>query len=249
MKALNHTSLRSRSAGLVLALAMISPVAFAADPASSASNAGNKAADKTASKIEQYRSDDSDMNKAEVKTALAQIDAELDHLDALADAAPTPEIKADAKARYSLLKERRNELKKEFNRARYEAFKSDLQAEKDKASAWAKETFSTKPAATSAANVTSAAADATADKIADYRVDSSDLNKAEVKASLAKLDADIDLLDAKIDAINDPVRKDELKLRLKSLKERRSELNSQFRKARYDALVDDVKSEWNKLVH
>ena len=76
------------------------------------------------------------------------------------------------------------------------------------------------------------------------------MNKAEVaKASLDHLDADIDLLEAKIDAVQDPVRKDELKMRFKALKERRSELGHEFRKARYDALVADVKDEWNKLVH
>ncbi len=235
MKSSYDISFRCRRTGLALALAVFAPALFA-----------DNATDTTAAKIEDYRSNNTEMNKAEVKAALAQIDAELKQLDEMADAAPTAQEKADAKLCYQLLKERRNELKKDFNRARYEAFKSELKAEKDKVSAWAEQVFSTKPAAASA---TTAAAETTADKIAEYRADSSALNKAEVKASLERLDADIDLLEAKIESVSDPVRKEELKAHLKALKERRSELNSDFRKARYDAVVADVKAEWNKVVH
>ena len=238
MKSSPDISFRCRRIGLALALAAFAPTLFA-----------DHAADTTAAKIDDYRSNNTEMNKAEVKAALAQIDAELKQLDEMADAAPTAQEKADAKLRYQLLKERRNELKKDFNRARYEAFKSELKAEKDKVSAWAKQVFSTKPAASSATSATTAAAEITADKIAEYRADSSALNKAEVKASLERLDADIDLLDAKIESVSDPVRKEELKAHLKALKERRSELNTDFRKARYDAILADVKAEWNKVVH
>ena len=247
---ISHPATRQvRRAGFTLALVAFVPALFAAEPSEAAAKAGNKAADKTAEKIEAYRASDTEMNKAEVKAALDQIDAELRHLASLADAAPSAMQKAEAQGRYEVLKERRAALKKEFTRARYEAFKADLKAETDRVSAWARETFSTPPAATAAVNDTAAAADATAARIADYRQDATDVNKAEVKASLDRLDADIDLLDAKIDAVSDSVRRDELKVRLKALKERRSELNSEFRKARYDALVADVKAEWNKLVN
>ena len=250
MKLLPQVTVQTRQAGLALVLAAFVPaLLLASEPAKAADKAGNKAADQTAEKIEDYRAHDTEMNKAEVKAALASIDAELRHLDELADAAPTPAEKADAKVRYAALKDRRDELKKEFNRARYEAFKADLRAESEKASAWAKETFSTKPAANSAASATAATADDAAVKIADYRNDATDVNKAEVKASLDRLDADIDLLKAKIEAVTDPVRKDELTARFQALKDRRAELNREFRKARYDALVADVKAEWNKLVH
>lgn len=250
MKLLHPATGQARRAGLALALAAFAPaLLLASDPVTAADKAGNKAADQTADKIEDYRTHDTEMNKAEVKAALAAIDAELNHLDALADNAPTPLEKADAKARYHALKDRRNELKQEFTRARYEAFKADLKTESDKAAAWARETFATKPAANSAAAATAATADATAEKIADYRNDASEVNQAEVKASLDRLDADIELLQAKIEAVTDPVRKDELKARFQALKDRRAELNSAFRRARYDALVADVKAEWNKLVH
>ncbi len=95
---------------------------------------------------------------------------------------------------------------------------------------------------------TKPAADNASSKIDDYRNDATDINKAEVKAALERLDSDIKLLAAKIDAIAEPVRKQELTERLEALKERRKELNREFRKARYDALVADVKAEWNQLV-
>ena len=93
------------------------------------------------------------------------------------------------------------------------------------------------------------AADNASSKIDDYRNNATDINKAEVKAALERLDSDIKLLAAKIDAIAEPVRKQELTERLKVLKERRKELNREFRKARYDALAADVKAEWDQLVH
>lgn len=232
----------------LLVLAVLVPALRGEEPVAATAKAGDKAAGQTATKIDSYKQAPTELSKAEVKAALAQIDAELEHLDRLADAAPTPELKADAQTRYAALKERRNTLRQEFNTARYEVFKADLQAEKDRLSAWAKETFQTKPAASSALNATTATADRTAEKIAEYRTESTDLNKAEVTASLARLDADIDLLAVKISAItNDPGRKAELDRRLQALKERRGALNSEFRRARYDALVADVKAEWDKL--
>lgn len=237
------------SLSLALAVLSASPAAFGKDAVESTEKAGNKAANKAADKIDDYRGNNSEMNKAEVKIALAQIDSELDHLDRLADSAPTPEQKADIKARYKALKERRKDLGSDFTRARYEAFKADLKVETDKVSDWSKDTFHNKPAASASSSATSMAASNTADKISDYRDNSSDVNKAEVKASLARLNADIDLLEAKIDAVQDPVRKDELKQNLRAIKERRDELKSDFRKARYDALVADVKGQWNKLTN
>lgn len=86
-------------------------------------------------------------------------------------------------------------------------------------------------------------------KIDNYRADSSDVNKAEAKAALERLDADLDLLEAKIDSITVQARKQEFTNRLKVLKERRKELNREFRKARYDALASDVKTEWSELTN
>jgi hypothetical protein len=104
---------------------------------------------------------------------------------------------------------------------------------------FAGETAPTKPAEN--------AADSASSKLDRYRNENTDLNKAEVKAALERLDSDLKLLSAKIDVISEPARKQELTQRLKALKERRSELNREFRKARYDALVADVQAEWDQI--
>ena len=250
MKSFNLLSHRLRATGLRLALVACVPALLAAaDPAPGGANAASKAPGKTVAKIDDSRSDEPETNQAETKAALAQIDADLDRLDRLADTAAAPAQKAEAKARYAALNDRRNELKKQFTRARFETLKADLRAEMDGIATTAKETVTPPAPGPGAPNITSATAESASEKIAIYRVDASTANKADVKAALARLDADIEMLDATIDSIADPASKSTLRVRFKALKERRSELNSEFRKARYDALVADVKDEWNKLVH
>jgi uncharacterized protein (DUF1786 family) len=124
-----------------------------------------------------------------------------------------------------------------------------MKTEWDKASSWTKDTFSNKPAASSSAREVSESADATAKKISDYRVDSNDVTKADVKSALARLDVDIQLLESRIAAVSDPQRKAELTARLNGYKARREELKKDFRQARFQALVDDVKGEWDKLTN
>lgn len=130
MKSLHLVPFQARRAGLALVLVAFAPaLLLASDPV--------KAASPTADKIADVRPDDPAANKAEFKaTALTSIDAELSHLEKLLEAAPTPEAKDDAKAHFAALKDRRDELKSEFTRSRYEAFKATLKEECDKASAW-----------------------------------------------------------------------------------------------------------------
>jgi hypothetical protein len=247
MKSLPRLLSTARPALAAVLVASLGPALHAADPADASAKAGAKAADHAASRIEDFRADRSDLSKAEVKAALDSIDAELDHLERLADAAPTPAQKDAIKARHDELEARRDDLKSQFTSAKYQAFKADLKAEVDKASAWARDTFSNQPAASRAASDVASSADRAAEKIADYRNESSDLRKAEVKAALARLDVDIDLLAAKIDTVADADRKAELKARLENYRKRRAELNGEFRSARFDALASDVKAEWNRL--
>src|SRR5437868_2035592 len=77
-------------------------------------------------------SDIAQANGDAAKTALRQLDAEIDRIDALVDSAPTPEEKAAAKARLDVLKERRDELRKNYVSARYDQLKADVHAEADR---------------------------------------------------------------------------------------------------------------------
>lgn len=218
-----------------------------------------------------------DAKGAAYKAQLKALDVELDRLDELLDNAPTPEEKATAKARIQVLKDRRSELRKDYVQAKYDGLKADVKTEYNKASAWTKKTFSSSPEskldrklddasdkakdvahdtakaarelkADVGAAVTPAAVATSAD-IAAYKMSPTDENKADVKASLALVDTEIKRLEDRVDALPKGDERDATKLRVKALKDRRSELSSDFRKARYDALKADVKAEWNKLVH
>lgn len=211
------------------------------------------------------------------KAQLKELDLELDRLDDLLDHAPTPEEKATAKARIDILKERRSELRKNYVQARYDGLKADVKIEYNKASAWTKKTFSSSREsklerkmdhaadkakdvahntaqaareikADASAAVTPAAVATSAD-IAAYKMNPTDQAKADVKASLEILDTEINRLEERADNLPKGNERDATKARVKALKDRRSELSSDFRKARYDTLKADVKAEWNQLVH
>lgn len=245
-----HT-LQTLRAGILLAVSaaavLTAPTVRAGDPAQQAAKAGDKAATRAADQITDYREESSDVTKAKIESSFAQIDAELAHLDALADSAPDETQKREARVRHTALRERRDLLKKNYNQARYDAFKADVKLEFDRVSGWAKDTFSSRPAANTAAAAAANHADRTSDEIANYRDNANAATKAEVKAALARLDADIAKFELRIDAVADPARKTALQLRLKELKERRQALGREFAQARFDALVADVKTEWSKL--
>ena len=210
-------------------------------------------------------------------TQLKALDVELDRLDELLDHAPTPNEKTSATARVQVLKDRRSELRKDYVQAKYDGLKADVKIEYNKVAAWTKQTFSSSPEsklkrkldevseqtkdvahdtaqaaremkADARAAVTPAAVATSADLIA-YKLNPTDEKKADVKASLALVDTEIDRLETRVDNLPKGDERDATKARVKALKERRSELASDFRKARYEALIADVKAEWNKLVH
>lgn len=210
-----------------------------------------------------------------IKVMLKDLDREIDRLDEMIESAPAGEEKATAKLRLASLKSRRAELRKSYAQSRYDGLRADVKTEYGKVAAWTKKTFSSsaesklerkmdragdkmKEAADDTAQAaremkagartaTNASNVATTADIAAYKVNPSDENKADVKASLATLDAEIDRLEARVDNLPKGNERDSTKLRVKALKDRRSELASNFRKARYDALKADISSEWNKI--
>ena len=198
------------------------------------------------------------------KAALKELDVEIDHVDALIDNAPTPEDKAAAKARLAVLKDRRSELRKTYVSARYDELKADVRAEANRVSAWTKRTFTKDPAEKAADDAKDAVKDAkhaakeagdsayahansvgaTVD-LAAYKLRPTDTNKDEAKAALKALDQKIDQLDDRADKMPKGPEREVVKGRVKALENRKDELKHQFNKARFDALIDDVQSEWN----
>lgn len=198
------------------------------------------------------------------KASLQELDVEIDEVEAMIDNAPTPEEKAAAKTRLEALKDRRSELRKTYVKARYDELKNDVRAEANRVGHWTKSKFKKDPAE-KAADEMKDAADKTADgmkrtgdsayaygrsagatmDIAAYKLRPTDTNKEEAKAALKALDQKIDELDDRADAMPKGPDRDAAKRRVKALEDRKDELKHDFNKARFDALVDDVKSAWN----
>jgi F0F1-type ATP synthase membrane subunit b/b' len=72
-----------------------------------------------------------------------------------------------------------------------------------------------------------------------------DTNKEEAKLALKALEAKIDELETRVGNMPRGADRDAAKRRVKALEERKDKLEREFNKARFDALIDDVKSEWN----
>lgn len=202
------------------------------------------------------------------KAAIDELSAEIDRVDAMIDNAPTPEEKAAAKARLDVLKERRNELRKTYVKARYDELKADVRAEASRVNAWAKRTFNRDEVSTTRREMTNATENARRDAqaagdrayaeaqtsaammdLSAYKLRPTDTNKAEAKAALDALDARIDQLDDRVDRMPRGADRDAAKERVKMLEDRKDQLKHEFNKARFDALVDDVQRSWNDLIH
>lgn len=198
------------------------------------------------------------------KAALKELDQEIDRLDAQLDNAPSPEEKAAAKARIAVLKERRNDLRKTYVSSRYDELKADIRAEGNRFAAWTNRTLNRDPASRAErevrdtvrdvkreANAAGDAAIATMDSaaasadLAAYKLRPTDTNKEEAKAALKALDARIEALDNRVDKMPRGADRDAAKRRVKALEDRKDELRGDFNKARFNALVDEVQSEWS----
>jgi chromosome segregation ATPase len=202
------------------------------------------------------------------KAGLKELDAEIDRLDAIADNAPTAEDKAVAKARIDVLKSRRNDLRKTYVSARFDELKADVKAEGNRVAAWTKRTFNRDPASNAQREIKDTVSDAKRDArqagddvyasvnstaaavdLAAYKLRPTDTNKDEAKAALKALDARVEALDKQADKMPKGADRDAAKRQVKALEDRKDELKSQFNKARFDALVDDVQSQWGNMVH
>lgn len=228
-------------------------IAFAASPAYLVASETTARADAAVSEVK------GDAAKA----ALQEIDTEIDRLDVLVDSAPTMEEKSAARARIDVLKERRGELRKTYVKSRYEELKADVRAEANKLGAWTKRTFNRDEASNAEREIKNtmsdvkreanqagdrayaAASSASASMdLAAYKTRPTDTNKEEAKAALKALDARIEALEERVDAMPSGTARDAAERRVKALEDRKDELEDNFNKARFNALVDEVQAEW-----
>jgi hypothetical protein len=91
-------------------------------------------------------------------------------------------------------------------------------------------------------------ANAASAQVGLYRMDPSPENKAEVKAALEALEAEIDRLEHYAGTLPQGENRRALEKRIKALEKRENALQRDFTKARWDALVGDVKTEWDQAL-
>lgn len=196
------------------------------------------------------------VQSAERKAALAEIDTQIDAIEESLEHAPDAVTQNAARQRLDDLKKRRTELRKDYVAAKATELRDDAVAEYKKAVAWTKGALADakdsvvgpRPgAADTAATATNPHATAAASHLALYRLNPSPENKAEVKAALDALDDEIDRLEDYADDLPKGPERDALRKRVKALEAREDELESNFNRARWDAVVSDLKSEWDRI--
>lgn len=78
-------------------------------------------------------------------------------------------------------------------------------------------------------------------QVNDYSANSSDAQKKKVEVAFAALDQEIKELELRVEATSGE-KKAEAQYKLDELKKRRSEIQSDFNEAKFNALVEDIKN-------
>lgn len=235
-------TLTASNVALALALIALKPV-LNADPV--VENARDEAAA-------------SEVFASERKLALAEIDAQIAAIEHSLHQAPDAATRDAARVRLDELKKRRADLRKNYVAAKAAELRADANLEYRKAVAWTKGTIAdvkdtvtgTKPTTpdTVATPTTREAGDAAA-RLALYKLDPSPDNKAEVKTALEALDDEVDRLEDYADDMPKGPERDALRKRVRALEARKDALESDFNRARWNAVVADLKSEWDRIAN
>jgi hypothetical protein len=198
----------------------------------------------------------SEVYASERKLALAEIDAQIAAIEHSLHQAPDAATKDAARIRLDELKKRRTDLRKNYVSAKAAELRADANLEYRKAVAWTKGTISdvkdtvtgTKPTTSdTVAATTNPEAGGAAARLALYKLNPSPDNKAEVKAALEALDDEIDRLEDHADDMPKGPERDALRKRVEALEARKDALESDFSRARWNAVVADLKSEWDRI--
>lgn len=190
------------------------------------------------------------------KEALAEIDFRISAIEEQLSHAPDQASRRAVEARLEKFKEQRSELRRRYVRAKVDELKTDVALEYARVSVWVKDAYaSTKekiagPQPDAAAKVRAAVnpeANKALAQIAVYRLNPSAENKQDVKEALSELDKEIDRLKAHAKTLPEGDERQNLEKRIEALKARESELSRDFTKARWDAMIADLRHEWNEL--
>lgn len=193
---------------------------------------------------------------AERKASLERIDAQIKQIEQAVENAPDQATKDEAKTRLATLKERRSDLQRDYASSKAREILADAKVEYAKVADWTKRTArdvkervagpDVGPADTARAAINPEANAALA-QIALYRLSPSPENKADVKAALDALEDEIDRLKDHAKSLPRGEERRDLQRRVKALEKREKALKRDFTSARWDAIVGDLKSEWNRI--
>lgn len=261
---LRHRPGRPAGALLFSALLALPAVCAAEDPAKSAAERGRDAARDAAEQVDAYREESTELNEAQVKAALAQLDAEIEQLEALADDAPNDARREAVLVRIDALKERRDDLRGEFNAARFAELKTDVRREWNEFKAWvADQTDGVEEEAEATADADrdrerrgvhdtsnyvrtpeAAGAPVAVARDSDYGKDRARQDGREV--ALERVDRELDRLERRAERLAEADR-EQFEERVSALRDRRDQLDEDFSDERYTALMKDILSEERRI--
>ncbi|MDX2185835.1 MAG: hypothetical protein SFV32_02785 [Opitutaceae bacterium] len=193
------------------------------------------------------------------------MDSRLDNIENSLQNAPTAEEREQARAELATLRQRREALKQNYDQGEFDRLMEDSRAEFARVASWSSKRTGDQTAsppdaiardgsgAPTGNDRTYAALNLPANQalanIEVYRLNPSPDNKQEVKGALKALDKEIDRLSDQAGDLPRGEERDSAKRRVKALKQRYSELKKDFTKARWDAMVDDLRAEWTRMTH
>ncbi|MSU65098.1 MAG: hypothetical protein EXS38_03110 [Opitutus sp.] len=163
----------------------------------------------------------------EQKVLLKALDAELARFDAMLDQDTDVQHKATVKAFLDGFKDRRDAMKKvNFDQGKYDEIRFDINVEYQRLAMWLAPSLTPPPAPKKMA--------AAAGENAVYKLSPSPANKADVAAALGALDGEIKRLEA---AAATPAEK----AKVKAIKDGRADLSKEFTKAKWDAIIGQMR--------
>ncbi len=162
----------------------------------------------------------------EQKNLLKALDAELTRFDAMLEKDADVQHKATVKAFLDGFKDRRDAMKKaNFDQGKYDEIRFDINVEYQRLAMWLAAPLTPPPAPKKMQG---------GGEVAVYKLSPSPANKADVSAALSALDSEIKRLEAAATSAAD-------KAKIKAIKDSRADLNKEFTKAKWDAIIAQMK--------
>lgn len=241
----------------IAALLLIAPAIASAQAAAATTDPSVSQAEQ---RIREYQQKTTDVNKARARAALAELDADIKALEELSSHAPDEASRRDFSIRLESLKERRNDLRADYNQARLDELRSDARGEWNRFKGWVtgrgsdsneREIGAPEPdpqatigAPDDPARRASPASDRDAAMAADRATPAAADPAGETRRQLAldRLDHELEFLERLGPQLSGS-NQQRFRARFEVLEARRSALDERFTTQRYDELMQDIHRE------